>query len=257
MFKRRCRGCNEKISRRFDFCPYCGADARKSKIQGDREDYGLLGKDDNLQGPGNFSSSPFSSLGNSAFSKLFANVAGMVEKEMRKLHELNQISQNQKSNVVPKASAKTRAHFELFINGQRVPLPNLDMQGMQKFGSDIELGNLGRGFSRKFNRAPKKRGGRTVFPAPSEKILAESAKLPRKEARTELKRLANKIVYSIEAPGIHSFERVLINQLEEGVEVKIFAKDMVLFKKIAISLPLLAYSLKNEKLFLEFQSKPL
>lgn len=45
MFEKKCKYCNRKISRDFDFCPYCGANFGKER---DKRDFGFLGKDDFL-----------------------------------------------------------------------------------------------------------------------------------------------------------------------------------------------------------------
>ncbi|GEM_PF-3241095 len=44
MFKKNCSQCNRKIDKKFRFCPWCGKSTRPIK----KEDYGILGIDDNL-----------------------------------------------------------------------------------------------------------------------------------------------------------------------------------------------------------------
>src|SRR3989344_4739812 len=43
MFKRKCKKCGKKISREFEFCPYCGSDIKKYE---ENRNFGLLGRDD-------------------------------------------------------------------------------------------------------------------------------------------------------------------------------------------------------------------
>ncbi|MCK4650120.1 hypothetical protein KAT36_02710 [Candidatus Pacearchaeota archaeon] len=45
MFERKCKACAEKINRKFNYCPWCGAGVRGSKI-GSQGDLGMLGSDD-------------------------------------------------------------------------------------------------------------------------------------------------------------------------------------------------------------------
>jgi len=42
MFKRKCRGCAEKVDKKFNYCPHCGA-SLKVKAE---EDFGMLGSSD-------------------------------------------------------------------------------------------------------------------------------------------------------------------------------------------------------------------
>ena len=45
MFSRKCRGCAEKVDKKFNYCPYCGA---SMKARGD-DDFGMLGTNDSGQ----------------------------------------------------------------------------------------------------------------------------------------------------------------------------------------------------------------
>ncbi|MBS3087682.1 hypothetical protein J4226_03740 [Candidatus Pacearchaeota archaeon] len=42
MFAKKCRGCAEKVDKKFNYCPHCGA----SMKAGSEEDFGMLGMDD-------------------------------------------------------------------------------------------------------------------------------------------------------------------------------------------------------------------
>lgn len=46
MFNKKCRGCSEKVDRKFNYCPYCGASMKVGQ-----EDMGMLGNNDEA---GNF-----------------------------------------------------------------------------------------------------------------------------------------------------------------------------------------------------------
>jgi len=45
MLKRKCPGCNKKVERKFNFCPYCGMSFKAKKEQ---DNFGMLGRDDFL-----------------------------------------------------------------------------------------------------------------------------------------------------------------------------------------------------------------
>ena len=48
MFKKTCPNCDRKTEKSFNFCPYCGFSFARNKEQAD---FGLIGKDDNIQQP--------------------------------------------------------------------------------------------------------------------------------------------------------------------------------------------------------------
>jgi HSP20 family molecular chaperone IbpA len=43
MFRKKCRSCGEKVERKFNYCPWCGGPL---KVGEDRDDFGMLGRDD-------------------------------------------------------------------------------------------------------------------------------------------------------------------------------------------------------------------
>jgi HSP20 family molecular chaperone IbpA len=46
MARKKCPSCNEKISKKFEFCPYCGVDQGSGLRDQSPEDFGMLGKND-------------------------------------------------------------------------------------------------------------------------------------------------------------------------------------------------------------------
>lgn len=79
------------------------------------------------------------------------------------------------------------------------------------------------------------------------------SKLPRKEAQTSVKRLADGIVYEIALPGVENIKDIFINRLHNSIEVKAFGKDNAYFKLIPLDLNVKKYSLKDGKLVLELR----
>lgn len=217
MFWKKCPNCKERIKKSHSFCPYCGFSVNSDS---DASDYGLLGKNDNIE---DFKQDSSENLFGGPFvGRMFNKVFSMIEKEMEKA--IKDYETQDKKN-----SENSLGNFELFINGQRVNIGN----------------NPG------LNKQQKK----IRFPSPSDKIIKKSLKLPRKETESKLKRIGNKIIYEVDIGQVDSFDNLLINKLEDSIEIKAFDKDMVLFKNLPVSLPLVSYYLKNNKLFLEFQGK--
>jgi len=224
MFKRnKCSNCKSSISKKFDFCPYCGHAIT------DNEDYGMLGKNDEMKELDRFSKSLFPGFGGKMLNKMLGNAMKMLEKEMQK--ELKDM----------KNSSQPKTDFQMFINGKKV---NFDQM-------DHPLNHPPHRHTKINRKKPEKR----KLPHPDQETLEKSAKLPRKQAKTKLKRDHNKIIYEIDIPGVDSDDKLLINKLEDSTEIKAFAKTKVWTKNLPIKLPLLAYYFKTGKLFLEFQGK--
>lgn len=226
MFKKQCKRCGENMSKKFDFCPHCGFAVKK---QNDSEDYGMLGKNDEAEEEFN---KIFPGMSGGMFNKMLSGAIKMLEKEMQKGFK----------NTKEEEPKMPKNNFQMYINGKKVNLEDMEQIPFLQ-GQNLPIKRI------------IKKPTNQQLPVPSEDIIKKATKLPRKEAEAELKRLANKIIYEIEAPGLKSMDRVLIRKLEQGVEVKIFAKDKVLYKNLAVKLPLIAYYLKQQKLFLEFQGK--
>ena len=85
------------------------------------------------------------------------------------------------------------------------------------------------------------------------KLPKEYAKLPKKEAKTKVRRIGNKIIYEISLPGVKEIKQVIINKLESSIEIKAFSKDKAYFKLLPINMEILNYFLENENLVLELK----
>lgn len=240
MFKKRCSRCNNKVDRSFDYCPHC-ANPMKNK----REEYGLLGKSDNLGELNNEFNSPIigSGIGNSLFEKMFTSAMKMVEKELQKA-QIEEGKIKQENNIKPNPQNQhIHSNFELFINGKKVNLPS-NIAGIQI--EQMPQGN---------HTAKANSNKKAKAPVISEELLAKSSKLPRKEAKTRLARTADRVIYELDTPGIESLNNVLVNQLENSIEVKVYTDKVVFFKTLQVKLPLMQYSIKENLLILEFKAQ--
>lgn len=226
--KKKCSHCNKKVEKDFDYCPYCARSLKTSK-----KDYGLLGKDDHLNSVNPIPNNELGGLlGSSFMEKIMSSAVKMIEKEMQK----SAIQENEiRKTKVPR---KLPSNFELFINGQRVNLPG-NIEGIQIENMPKELSD-----KKKTSKIPKV----------SEETLEKSVKLPRKEAKSHLTRTSDKVVYELETPGLLSLNNVLVNKLENSIEVKAYTEKAVYFKTLPVKLPLMQYSLKEDKLILEFKA---
>jgi len=99
--------------------------------------------------------------------------------------------------------------------------------------------------------------GQQVKPAvPKRKITEEQltrmSHLARTSAKTSVKRLSDKIIYELNAPGISSPQDIFVSKLESGYEIKAIG-DKVYTNTLPISLPLKTLSLDKNKILIEFK----
>lgn len=102
--KKKCERCKNKISDKYDFCPYCG----KRVNQDSHEDFGMLGKNDSPDEFEDFSKAIFGGIGGKMINKMFGNAMKMLEKEMQK--------------EMKKGDSQPKTDFQLFINGRKINL---------------------------------------------------------------------------------------------------------------------------------------
>lgn len=95
---------------------------------------------------------------------------------------------------------------------------------------------------------------KTVTPEISDEELERRRKLLRVEAKSVIRRLADKIVYEICVPGVKSNKDIVIARLENSIEIKAYSKDKCYFKIIPLKIEVIGFYLKDEKVFLELKN---
>ncbi len=118
-----------------------------------------------------------------------------------------------------------RSNFKLMINGKEIQI------GQQKKPKEA------------VRKIQKREFGKEQ--------LKKMAELPKKEPKTILKRLGDKIIYEIEMPEVKSLNDVLINYLENSIEIKAIGESAIYSKIIPINMPITNQELSEGKLILE------
>jgi HSP20 family molecular chaperone IbpA len=225
--KKTCKRCGRKTKKSDSFCPTCGTPLNKTQR---KEDFGMLGEDDSFDEIESLSNSLFGNmggLGGGFMNKMISNTMKMLEKEMEKeMQGRGNKPQNQNNNM-------PRTKIKLMINGKEINLNN----GME------EAPNLEKNEKSKVIK----------FKKFSEEQAKTFSKLPKKEPKTDLKRIADKISYEIEIPGVESFEDVSVLPLENTIEIKAITKEKAYSKSIPLNLPIVNYGFSKGLLVLEFQ----
>ena len=217
MFKKKCSKCNEKISKNYEFCPFCG---NNFKSLNDNNDYGFLGKNDFIKENNNFS--PFN---DSFMNKMLSNALKILETQLK---ELPREFKETKPNNIPRIQ-NNNLDVQFFVNGKKV-FPQNNQEEREEIQKPIKIKNN-----------------------ISEEKAERFYKLPKKEPNSKVRRFSGKIVYEIEVPGVTAIEDVLINQLENSIEIKALSKDKVYSKTLNINLPILNYKLSKGNLILELK----
>lgn len=230
MFNKKCARCGRKISKDFEFCPYCGNDFRIERRIENQKDYGFLGKDDFLgdfNELNNFNTNMPINLGGIFNSKLFSSLFKEVDKQFKEMDR----------KIKPEGTKESGISISISMSGDK---PDIKVR---RFGDakNLEIKDL------KEKHMPRQE----ITDEQARKL----AKLPRKEAKTEVRRFSNKIVYEINLPGIKNLKDVIINKLENSIEIKAFSKENAYFKLLPVNLPIINYQLDKEKLILELGTR--
>lgn len=233
MFKKKCPRCESKISRSSNFCPFCGLNLNSKTSSRNRydpidprfdnDDYGLLGRNDGDES--------FESMFNHIpMNKILQSAMKMVEKQMREMQKAEQT--NQKN---PPKQSYSNLDIQFFVNGKRVS-PKQPINLPQKTGQ------------------PHDHIKKQLKAFPEEKA-SKIAKLPKKEPKSKVRRLAGKVIYEVAVPGVKDINDILINQLEDSIEIKALSKNKVYAKTLNVNLPITGYKLDEGNLILELQAK--
>ena len=181
----------------------------------DNEEWGILGKDD-LIPQNNFQLPP-------GFNMIFNSLMKNLNKQLNNINKGYQ----KNSNIIKKdgisISISTSGN-----NPARIKVNSLDNEKKQ------------------IKKIPSQ------FSRESSKRFAE---LQKKEPKTNIRRLSNKVIYEIEIPEVKSLKDVSIIKLESSIEIKAIGKNKAYLKRIPINFPIINYTFSEEKLILEFGLK--
>ena len=233
--KKTCKNCRKKVSKNNSFCPYCGTYLspyryNSKKQKNSKEDFGMLGENDNLSESSEnpFANSIFSGFSGKIFNKMLNSTMKMLEKEM------------QKSMKEMEPSRKNPAHFELYINGKRIDPKNIKITQktsprFQQQNQKIKNTNLN------LNK---------FFSSEKTKKFSE---LPLTEPKSNIRRLSDRIIYEISVPGVEKIENVSIINIGNSIEVKAISDKNSYMKIIPMKMDILKYDLDKETIVLELK----
>jgi hypothetical protein len=184
--------------------------------QEEAKEFGLLGRND-FSKPKEKSQNPLSGFGidDNLINSLMNNMMKSLSKEFQNTAEME---------------SEGNAHIEQLPNGIKI-----------KIGIPSQVNQ----------KKPKQQKRKEI----TQEQLDKMSKLPRAEAKTKMRRLSDKIIYELAAPGIESPDDVLISKLESGYEIKAIGKKKVYVNSLPVSLPIKAFSFDKKNLFIEFKTQ--
>src|SRR3989344_1105587 len=214
--KDKCSGCNKIVNNSYSFCPNCGTPFVYPGKQMD--DYGLLGKSDTNESEENLLMQNNQGITESIFDKLIGSMIKSIDKQFQ-----NKFKNMDFSEGSPK-------------NSEILALPN---------GVKIKISGP---YPVKQSPKPKKTKNFEI----DENLIKRINSLPKEKAKTEMKRIGNKVYYELKTPGVTSPHDVIVSKLESGYEIKAVGNKKVYVNSIPINLPLKSYSIVDNKLLFEF-----
>jgi hypothetical protein len=103
------------------------------------------------------------------------------------------------------------------------------------------------------NKKPQQKNRSHLTAAITEEQMRRMSSLPRTTPKTSIKRLSDKVIYEISAPGIQSTKDVFVSKLESGYEIKAIGDKKVYINTLPINLPIRSFTIDNNKLLVEFK----
>ncbi len=86
----------------------------------------------------------------------------------------------------------------------------------------------------------------------TEEQIKRMANLPRVEAKADVRRLSDRVVYELGASGVQSTDDIFVSKLENGYEVKAIGKSKVYVNSLPVDLPLKGLKVSKTGVSVEF-----
>lgn len=201
MFKKKCPSCEEKIEKKFSYCPHCGASLVESQ---DGDDFGMLGQNDSTEKTQEEIKLPF------GMEKIMNSLIKQLDKQMGTMN---------------------------LENGKGIP------KGIQ-----IRIARGAPQMGQVSGEVHKKK-----MPIIPEKEVERRANLPKVEVESKVRRIADTIIYEIEAPNVRKSSDVVLTKLATGLEIKAYSENKCYIKFIPLKVEVIRYYVDRDKVFIELK----
>jgi len=144
--------------------------------------------------------------------------------------------------------------IEKLLNGLMKNMPDMVKGFEDQFNNtNSKVEQTPNGIRIQFGKKPEKKVSKKKG-ITSEQVEKMKGK-PRVEAKSNVRRLADRVVYELKASGIDDVNDVFVSKLESGYEVKAIGKNKVYVNIIPVNLPLKGYKIDGAGLSVEFGLK--
>ncbi len=182
----------------------------------DDENWGMLGRDD-FMNPNNFQLP-------SGFNMIFNSLMKNLSKQLNNMYDESRKNSDSKLK-------KEGMSISISTSGNNPPKIKINSFGNEKGEIKKIPGQFSKENAKKF------------------------VSLSKKEPKTNIRRLSNRVIYEMEIPSVKSLKDISIIKLENSIEIKAIGKNKAYFKRIPVNLPIINYDLSEGKLILEFNLK--
>ena len=215
----KCESCGSSTEEKHNFCPYCGNSLIDLKKE--EENFGLLGRDDLTVPEENYHRVQGFGITDKLINSLMNSMMKNLDKQFK----------NQFKEIEKEAE---KAEIKSFPNGIKIKIAG-PFNVMQKNKTNS---------TQRFARQKI-----------DEKQLQKISSLPKAKAKTNVKRIGDKVIYELTTPGVKSAQDIFISKLESGYEIKAIGTKKVYVNSVPINLPLKQFSILNNKVSVEFNAK--
>jgi hypothetical protein len=212
----KCENCGINTEEKNSFCPNCGNNL--SDPGQEQEDFGLLGRDDLTVPEENYHKVEGFGITDKLINSIMSSMMKNLDKQFK-----NQFKDIERD--------LDKTEIKSFPNGIRIKIAGtLDPNQKKKAISQRRV------------------AGHTI----NEKQIQQISTLPKAKAKSNVKRIGDKVIYELSIPGVKSPQDVFISKLESGYEIKAIGSKKVYINSVPINLPLKRFSVLKNKLQVEF-----
>lgn len=176
-----------------------------------------------------------------------------IRDPQKDLEEYGLLGKNESSNAPLLGGGTSGLGFsdKLFSSIINQLMKSLESQ-MQQGASNSDMHALPNGIQVKIDMPRQRAAAKPKVRRLTEEQLKRMAGAPRIEAKSDIRRLSDRVVYDLKAPGIDSLDDVFVSKVESGYEIKAIGKNKVYINSLQVDLPLKGYTLHEKGLTLEF-----
>lgn len=126
------------------------------------------------------------------------------------------------------------------------------LESNMRASSPAEIRTLPNGIQVRIETPVQKQAPKVKVRKLTDEQLKRMSGAPRIEAKSDIRRLSDRVVYDLKAPGIGSLDDVFVSKVESGYEVKAIGKNKVYINSLQVDLPLKGYTLHEKGITFEF-----